>query len=142
MTNRVVNSYYGEIIISDQFKISRSTTKAQLIAFFGESNISVRDIENGYIHYTIRGVIIEKISFSFLIIFNHEQLHMIIFGFDYSPTDNWSNWSEEKELKRLDKYEKWLTQQIGTKRNYPWGVVEASFDRKGGSTSIVMRYLK
>ena len=142
MANRVVNGYYGEINISDKFKISRSTTKNQLFDFFGEENISVRDVETGYIHYTVRDIYIGESNFIFVTTFYHETINSVSFVFDYSPTDTWNDWSEEKELKRLDKYEKWLTQQIGTKRNYPWGVIGASFDAKGGSTSIVMRYFK
>jgi hypothetical protein len=40
MENRIVNGYYGEIIISDDFKISKLTTKDQLIVFFGKENIN------------------------------------------------------------------------------------------------------
>jgi hypothetical protein len=141
LTNKIIDRYKGEINISERFRISKFTTKEQLISFFGKENISINDMENGYTHYYIKNIDIGDSSFNFILIFNHEQLHSIIFGFDYSPDDNWDNWSQEKELKRLDKYNNWLTQQIGTKRKYPWGEIGAFFNPKGGSTSITLRYI-
>jgi len=141
MANRVINNYYGEIIISDKFKISKTTTKEEFISFFGEKNVSIRDMNNGYIHYFIRNINIQNSNFSFNLVFNQEQLSSITFNFDTLPTDNWDNWSEEKELKRLEKYNNWLNHQIGSKRDYQWGNIGAYFDRKGGWTSMVLRYL-
>jgi len=53
---------------------------------------------------------------------------------------SWDDWSEAKELQSKVEYDHWLTSEIGTRRVFSWGNIEAYFDAKGGGSGIVLRY--
>jgi len=140
LTNHIIDKYSGQLNIAEGFEFSKKTKPAELLAYFRQDEVNVKDIGNGYFHYFIRNVPIETEHFSFVLIFYRGQLDTILFGFDYSPDDTWENWSEEKELRRAEKYNKWLTRQIGTARNFWWGSAWADFDAKSGWSGLGLRF--
>jgi hypothetical protein len=54
---------------------------------------------------------------------------------------SWENWSEEKELKRKRANDQWLIGKgLVPDKIYSWGTVWSGYDRKDGSSSIIIRY--
>ena len=51
-----------------------------------------------------------------------------------------SSWSEQKEKEDLRKYKDWLDKELDGEAKFHWGNVWASYDPKGGSSSIGVRY--
>ena len=140
MTNYIINKYSGQLTINKSFALSSKTKPGELLDYFGQDKVNVKDITNGYFYYFITDVPVDGDRFSFVLIFYGDRLDMIEFGFDYSPDDTWENWSEEKELRRVEKYNNWLTRQIGNARNFWWGSAWASFDEKSGWAGLGLRY--
>jgi hypothetical protein len=70
-----------------------------------------------------------------------DKLDSLRFGFkNQSGMLSWDDWSEAKELQSKVEYDHWLTSEIGTRRVFSWGNIEAYFDAKGGGSGIVLRY--
>ncbi len=63
--------------------------------------------------------------------FYGEQLSCVDFWFNNHPGENiitdGNDWSEEYERAQQRKFEQWLTAQIGTRRTFGWGKIEAYY---------------
>ena len=56
-------------------------------------------------------------------------------------SSSWSDWSEEKELQKKAKHDELLMRLLGKPPyRFSWGEVESIFDKRGGSSSIVINY--
>lgn len=98
------------------------------------------NILNGDYHsFDIESLVIGKTNFAARIFFKQGQLWMLsLYLVDGS---SWSNWSEEEEMRRKAKHDEFLNQELGNPPYvFSWGKVESIFDRKGGSSSIVINY--
>ncbi|MCG1027025.1 hypothetical protein J5S49_01810 [Virgibacillus halodenitrificans] len=53
----------------------------------------------------------------------------------------WSNWTPDLEIKKKQNHEEWLLNNFGTPPYvYSWGTIESNMDRKGGVSSIIIKY--
>lgn len=141
MAQKVVDSDHGTLMISDDFVISSHTRKEDILSYFGANKVTIRDMNNGWMHYNVKDIFIDSTPYAFTFYFNTEDLKSISFVFDYSPDESWNNWSLERELKRLNQYTTWLKGQLGEQTSFPWGEAGAFFDSKGGFSDIFLRYL-
>jgi hypothetical protein len=139
MDKKIIGALHGTIKISDSFTISRDTTIQNLTDYFGTNQIDTRDMNTGYVRYSVKHVLINNTVFAFCFIFHATQLDSVSFDYDFNG-DSWDNWSEEKEFKRVEKYNKWLTEQVGIRRQFQWGTAWALYDNKGGGASLGLRY--
>lgn len=108
----------------------------------GESQ-EVDDMKTGWIWLRIKNIMSSGYFFNISFAFNNSRLRELNFVMNnqkYDLDENWSDWSDKKELENLKFYQDWLQKEIGSQRNFDWGQVWADYDRKGGSSSIGLRY--
>ena len=56
---------------------------------------------------------------------------------------SWNDWSEEKELLRKRSHDEWLKRVLGDGDYvFPWGRVVSVYDQKGGTSRIIVEYLR
>lgn len=54
---------------------------------------------------------------------------------------SWADWSEERELALKAFHERGLAHDVHLHLgNYAWGEISSSYDAKGGSSSLTLRY--
>lgn len=56
------------------------------------------------------------------------------------PGEGWKNWSEANELSTLDIFNKWMEEELGSARSFPWGGVHASYDPHAGFSNLLISY--
>lgn len=98
---------------------------------------------NGYKWLDIKNIKIDNEYFIISLCFKEEELSELSMAVNDSRFDissDWNSWSERKEKEDLKKYQKWLDKELGKETKFHWGVVWASYDPKGGSSSIGIRY--
>ncbi|WP_419803432.1 hypothetical protein [Mucilaginibacter sp.] len=128
-------------MLTDGFIISQQTTPEEIISYFKKANLEIRDINNGWKHYSIRNFKVKDTYISMMFFFNIDNLNSIGFIVDDKiTTSSWDDWSLEKELNKKDYYEDWLINQIGKVRQFAWGRIDASYDNKSASSSIYLKY--
>jgi hypothetical protein len=144
LTEKLIDKFNGHLLFSNDFEVSPNTKPDDLLLYFGQENVKIRDIKNGWKHYVISNIKKDSIYFWGTFYFENGILSFLSFVIDDKLilTDSWNNWSEENELQKRDYYDNWLTEQLGKKREFSWGAVGAFFDNKGGQSSIVLRYHK
>ena len=101
-------------------------------------------VKNGVIWITERNIKIEEQYFIISFAFFEEKLNTIVFVLSDEPSalesTGWDNYSEIKEREDAKKYDAWLTNEIGSEREFKWGRVYASYDPKSGGSSIGIVY--
>jgi hypothetical protein len=80
-----------------------------------------------------------------IVYFEGERLFQVILAASDSETDSgWESWSEESEKHLKNYYALVLAQLLGFSGNKPhkfsWGVAEAGYDERSGSSFIAIRY--
>ena len=102
-----------------------------------------RDIGNGYKWLDIKNIQIDNKYLIISLCFKEEKLSQLSMVMNDSPFDlnpDWSSWTEKQEKEDLKKYQNWLNQELGKETKFSWGEVKASYDSKGGFSSIGIRY--
>ena len=76
--------------------------------------------------------------------FHRERLEMVVMAIDEPAFgSSWADWSLASEMARKAAHEEWLAKidpSLGEGREFPWGVLESTYDEKGGGSQIVLRY--
>lgn len=49
-------------------------------------------------------------------------------------------WSEEHEKEMLEEFQRWIQQELGEARNFPWGGVHASYNPRDVRTDALISY--
>jgi hypothetical protein len=65
ISKAILDSLNGELKISDQFIVSKNIMPDDLFRHYKTSDIEVWDVNNGFIHYTIRDVKLQEKYFYF-----------------------------------------------------------------------------
>mgnify|MGYP000669303626 CR=1 FL=1 len=102
-----------------------------------------REMGNEWKWIDIKNITIENEYYLFSLGFKNEKLNHISFNVDDKPFDlnsNWDSWTEKQELKKYKYFKKWLNRKIGKEREFDWGSISASYDPKGGFSSIEIKY--
>ena len=92
---------------------------------------------------TIKNFIIEENYFIGSFGFYTDALKLIELTVSQTPFDltaSWDAWSEEQELALLKELRVWLLNELGREGRFAWGDVRASYDPKGGYSSIGIHY--
>jgi hypothetical protein len=142
LVQQIIDKINGQLQFTNSFFVSKKTTHEELINYFGHENISVTDFKNGWKNYTVRNVHLNDTYFIFTFYFENKilkPLHFILSDKNIIA-GSWKDWSEKKVLEKRDYYNDWLTNEIGKAREFPWGTIESSYDRKGGFSDIVLNY--
>ena len=128
----------GDFSLINGVVISSKTTFSSLRELFPDNDIW--DVGTGFYWIYFEKCPFEGKEFDISICFEGEKLETIFFSMKerYTP---WKNWTEEYELQTEKLYKKWLTAQIGEKWEFVWGKAGASFDRKGGRTTMWVSYI-
>jgi len=108
----------------------------------GESQ-DVDDIGNGWIWLRIKNISNSGYFFNISFAFKKQilkELCIIVSDKKFDSDSNWTDWTEQKELDDLVFYKDWLNKEVGKQREFDWGQIWADYDRKGGSSSIGLRY--
>jgi hypothetical protein len=142
VTRQIIDSNSGQLCFDKDFFISQSTRQDEIINFFGQQNVEIKDVYTGWKHFTIRNVKVNDSYFTLTLYFDREILRMLSFivSDKLIVTGSWDNWSEKKELENREYYDDWLTKQIGNNRKFNWGTVDAFYDNKGGFSHIFLKY--
>jgi hypothetical protein len=144
LAEKFINKCNGHLLFSNDFEVSANTKTDELVLYFGQENVKITDMKNGWKHYVISNIKTNSIYFLGTLYFENDTLAFVSFGIDDKliTTDSWDNWSEENELQKRDYYDNWLTDQLGIKREFSWGIAGAFYDNKSGYSSINLRYCK
>lgn len=107
------------------------------------------DVQTGWRHYYLDAHAIGPSDFVVSLSFEYERFD----GYHLASNDpafgrGWDDWSEAKEMARREANDRWLLGQLGppgskgraTLYEFAWGTVWSSFDPKGGSSSIGVRF--
>ena len=133
----------GNIKLTGSLELS-SKSKFQLLENQDLGEVQeVRDTDNGYKWLVIKNIKIENKYFIISLCYKEEELtavEMVVNDERFNLSTDWSSWSEQKEGEDLKKYQNWLEKELGRKTKFRWGHVSASFDPKGGSSSILIEY--
>ena len=78
--------------------------------------------------------------------FHDEGLEMVVMAIDEPAFGtSWADWSLASEMARKAAHEEWLAAihpSLGDGRTFRWGVLESTYDEKGGGSQIVLRYAR
>jgi len=137
----IINLENGDFSIDNNIVIGRDKSYFDILELVPQNR--TWDIGNGYKWIYFENVDIENLIFYVNVCFHNNRLFCIDFGFvtEQEKKLSWDDWSEKEELKRKDIYEEWLTEKIGEKRTYSWGKIGASYDPRGGVSSMVINYV-
>lgn len=132
---RILNCSGGDLIYPG---LSENEFLSSPVGLKAEANIINEDNNS----YDIASIDVGSESFSATVFFKHKRLWMLsLYLVDGCESGFWSNWSEEKELKKKATHDKFLNKELGKlPYDFDWGKITSIFDRKGGASSIVMRY--
>lgn len=111
------------------------------------------DMHNGWVHFYPGAQGLNERMFAVRLVFEGERLDSYSLWLD-DPRygTSWDDYSEEKQLAMRDAHDVWLVAQLGPGERIPsprgpelhyalpWAEVWSTFDAKGGSTSIIVRF--
>lgn len=139
----MIDKKTGHIIISDTIRIKNDDLQHDVLSLnIGQTN-KQWDLGNGWSWLQENNVFIDNKFFVFQFGFFQNKLKQISFCVSDEEFDldkGWDKWSEEKELANLEIYKVWLTNELGSQKDFEWGTAGASYDTKGASSSIGLRY--
>ncbi|GJH40768.1 hypothetical protein RCZ04_13180 [Capnocytophaga sp. HP1101] len=137
--NTFLNTHNGDFLLIEGETITVNTTFSTLRERF--PNNKIWNVGTGYYWLYFSDCLFEEKLFNVSLCFKGEELKFLSFAMKEKQT-SWDDWSEEQELQNEEYYDQWLTAHIGKKRIFSWGTIESIYDRKGGSTSICVKYNK
>ena len=139
----MIDKNNGRIIISDTIQIKHNDFQQDILLLnIGQTN-KQWDHKNGWAWVQENNVFVDNKYFVFQFGFFENRLKELFLSLSDTKFDidkGWDTWSEKKELADLQKYRQWLANELGTQKDFDWGTVWASYDAKGGSSSIGIRY--
>lgn len=147
MHKQLINPDTGEFIIENDFCVSGSTTRKDLLAYFGEDRLtesaSVKDC------YISGQVAHGKLYFTFFFYIRDERIEKI--GFEIEdrpgPREPWTN--------NRDAETRWIATQMGDKSGFTWDMSQAGrhyhipckwgsvgvyYDFKNGTFDSILNY--
>ena len=131
-----------------EFKLSHPVG-VEISAILKETDVSAllginkRDMNNGYVWYYLKSVIISGEAISFNLCFFQgalKEISLVLSNPELYGSGDWNDWSEEKERARAKDTERWLNSMGFNVGSYQWGVIWAGYDLKGARGSAGIRY--
>ena len=138
----IINPLTGELTQPGNLLLGKTTTLDDILKLYPADELSITDVQSGWVNYTVRNVKLQGKYFNFTFMFLDAVLKMIGLGFTDQPVTNpsWGNWSEDAELQRTVDYNNWLNNEVGFGRIFAWGTISAIYDTKSGAAGITLKY--
>ena len=139
----MIDSKTGNISLSNTVSLKPNSEFQKIENLeLGETQ-EIREMGNEWKWIDIKNIKIENEYYLFSLGFKNEKLNLISFNVGNKPFEinsNWNSWTEKQELKKYKYFKKWLSREIGKKREFDWGNISAFYDPKGGISSIEIKY--
>lgn len=143
MPTKQIDSESGQIKVSPNLWVSKSTYAQDLINQFGIVTLGIIKAGANWSRVELGPVEVDGAFFVFTFYFRHDLLRSIHFVITDSlcSQQTWEDWDQEVEIQKKDKLNDWLTGQLGNRREFSWGSVQALYDAKAAASSIVLHYI-
>jgi hypothetical protein len=141
---KIINPQTGAFNI-DGLTFEKGTTLDTAIKLLQLDVVINENMQNGWYSIKMVDKQLDGIHYFWVYLkFERLLLNEIDFGFNALPSSqikgSWDNWGYDEEIQNQQQYNSWLTQEIGEKRTFDWGIAGAYFDQRRGSTGIIIRY--
>ena len=139
----MINKETGSIRLSDTCQLRAGDTLADISAFPPGEVKQFVDHKNGWQWLTIKNLVVEEYHVILSLGYCANALQRIELLVAHDPFDltaGWDSWSEQRELEMLVVLRVWLRNELGREGRFAWGDARASYDPKGGYSSIGIQY--
>lgn len=79
MTLQIIDSIKGQIRFSNDFAVCSQTKPEEIIDYLGQENVSIRDVNTGWKHYSVRNIKINETYFIITFYFDNDVIKMLDF---------------------------------------------------------------
>ena len=139
----MINKDNGHLEILPQIKLTPndSLDRAEGLKL-GEAQ-ELSDIRNGYKWLTLKNIEVDNEYFIITLCFLNDRLkslNLVVSDKRFDLNGDWNSWDEPDEKRKLTEFQKWVKRQLGREGQFSWGQVNASYDQRGGSSSILVIY--
>jgi len=148
----VIDRDTGSLVLPGA-RIERDLTRTSFLASPLGAHARSEDMHTGWMLAYLGAQDLDGLTFAVVLHFEGERLDR----YSLSLTDprygtSWDDYTEEKQLAQRDAYDAWLVASLGQgtrepsprgpelRYALPWGDVWSTFDARGGSTSIGVRF--
>jgi hypothetical protein len=139
----MIDPQNGNLVFAPSLRVRPGDSLETVIALaLGESN-EVNDVHTGWKWLPARNVRVGPDYFALQLGFYHNRLKMVLLDVSqerFEPVANWDACTEQTAMQRLRVLQKWVRKEVGHEGQFPWGVIEAGYDFKNVSSSIIIRY--
>jgi hypothetical protein len=142
----------GALILSNA-RIGRDLTRSSFLSTPMGARARCDDMKTEWMHVYLQPQVVGGLTFGIDLVFEGERLD----GYSLALVDpkygtSWDDWSEEKQLAERDAHDAWLVESLGPgereasprgmelRYEFPWGKAWSTFDARGGSSSIGVRF--
>jgi len=149
---QVIDRRTGALVLSAG-SIERNLSRSSLLASALAARATCDDMYTGWMHVYLGPQGLDGTLFGVVLHFEVERLD----GYSLSLVDarygtSWDDYSEEKQLAQRDAHDVWLVAALGPghrkpsprgpelRYSFPWGDAWSTFDARGGSSSIGVRF--
>lgn len=140
----MINKVNGHLELTSNITLRPFMSLSEFKNLDFATSLNEWNVGTGWFWYSFDNQKIDDKYFSFSCAFLKEEFQEVSFVFNDSKVDkkddSWETWNEEEEIKKSKIFNDWLNSELGSKREFDWGNVWASYDPKGGSSSIGVRY--
>lgn len=133
----------GNITLFTACQLKAKDAFDNVLALLSGEVQEVVDRQNGWKWLTVKNLKVDGDYFILSLGFYVNALKMIELIVSKDPFDltaDWNSGSECDELAILQKLQVWLRTELGHEGNFEWGEAQATYDPKGGSSSVSIRY--
>lgn len=133
----------GSITLLETLQINPGDTVDSVSSLALTDNQDLRDMQNGWKWLTVKNLLVHGQYYILSFGFQADalkQIELIVSKDRFDLTAGWDTWSEASERKRLTDLRIWVTNELGREGAFDWGNVQATYDRKSGSSSIMIHY--
>jgi hypothetical protein len=139
----MIDKNNGYLVISEKVQL-KPNDPFDLIKEFklGESQ-DLRDHENGYKWLTVKNLKVNDEYFILALCFQDNslrQFNLVVNEEAFPASSSWNDWDEQVEKNKLIRYKAWIKAHLGYEGTFSWGQINASYDSKGGASTISVRY--
>ena len=133
---KTINTENGNFNFNEKLQVKPKMEFLKLDKILDEFEKDYSDMQTGWEWLNVRNIKMKKSLVHILVGFEDKRLKKIFFSFNNAE----NSWSEKSELKLKIKQDKWLNNEIGKNRKFPWGTIDSTFDSKSCSASINVNY--
>ncbi|WP_018619518.1 hypothetical protein [Spirosoma luteum] len=139
----MIDKETGSIRLSDTCQLHAGDALPDVSTFPASEIQQVVDHKNGWQWLTSKNLVVDGqyIILSLGYYANAlQQIELIVSQDRFDLTVGCDSWSEQNELDIRTALRVWLRNELGREGRFAWGEAQASYDPKGGYSSIGIRY--